>query len=182
MRALYGRYYPPIHLGKGFNTDINRAYREDLGVAAAQTAALREAAGAAGGGSGWDGYVRLLRAHCLEAQARALTALDRPAEAREKAAAIPADAFVSVDAHARRAEAAERGGDAAGSRREWEAAFRDRPLDTAVWDKLAEALMGAGDRPALLEFLGDILILARRFLPADQAAAVQRRLDAERGP
>jgi tetratricopeptide (TPR) repeat protein len=162
LRALYGRYYPPIHLGKGFNTDINRAYREDLA------------------GSGWDGLIRLLSAHCREAQARAHLALGRPAEALSLCAAIPDGAFVSLDLRALKARAAEAAGDPSCARREWQAAFAESPLNTPVWDKLAEAWMRAGDRPAFIAFLEDILILARAFLSADQAERVRVRLDQER--
>ena len=169
LRDTYGRYYPPIHLGKGFNTDINRAYREDL---------AGEAAPAAEGGSA---FARLLRAHCLEARAQALCALGRPVEGFAAAAALPAAAYASVDARALRARAAEAGGDPARARREWEAAFAERPLDTGTWDRLAEALMGAGDRGALIAFLEDILVLARAFLPEEQVRKVMERLDQERG-
>jgi hypothetical protein len=166
LRVFYARYYPPIHLGKGFNTDINRAYRQDLSASAAP---------------GLGAYARLLEAHCRETQARALIALGRPAEALLRAEAIPDGPFASVDIRSARAVAAEAAGDSARMRKEREAAFADRPLDTETWDKLAEALMRCGDRPALIAFLEDVLILARAFLPADQAERVRARLDQERG-
>lgn len=162
LRDLYGRYYPPIHLGKGLNTDINRAYREDLA------------------GTGWEAYARLLEALCRDAQARALRALGRAAEGLALAGALPDGDYVSVDARAARAAAAEAAGDPGRALREWEAAFAERPLETGVWDKLAEALMRAGDRRALIAFLEDIRILARAFLPEDQAERVRARLESER--
>jgi hypothetical protein len=162
LRPLYARYYPPIHLGKGFNTDINRAYREDLG------------------GSGWEGLARLLSAHCREAQARACLALGRPREALDLCAAIPDGTFASLDLRALKARAAEAMGDPPRARGEWQAAFAESPLVPEVWDKLAEAWMRAGDRPAFIAFLEDILILARAFLTADQAERVRARLDQER--
>jgi hypothetical protein len=163
LRVFYGRYYPPIHLGKGFNTDINRAYRDDLA------------------GAGWEGLARLLEAHCREAQARAHLALGRPREALSLCAAIPDGAFVSLDVRALKAQAAEAAGDLPRARGEWQGAFAEHPLNTAVWDKLAEAWIRAGDRPAFLAFLEDILVLSRAFLPADQAERVRARLEQERG-
>jgi hypothetical protein len=174
LRGLYARFYPPIFLGKGFNTDINRAYQEDLGTAPGSSD------GRTNGDGGRSAFARLLRAHCLEAQSHAFCALGRPREAMERAESFPLAAFVSVDARAARAQAAEAAGDFPRSRREWEAAFAERPLETAMWDKVAEALMRSGDRPALIDFLEDIFILARAFLPDEQALRVRERLDQER--
>jgi hypothetical protein len=162
LRGLYARYYPPIHLGKGFNTDINNAYREDLG------------------GSGWAGLARLLAAHCREAQARAYLALGRPGEALALGAAIPDGTYASLELRDLKARAAEATGDHRRARREWQAAFAESPLDSKVWDKLAEAWMREGDRPGVIAFLEDILILARAFLSADQAERVRARLEQER--
>jgi hypothetical protein len=179
LREIYSHYYPPIHLGKGFNTDINRAYREDLERPSA-SASGPDGSGAPGPGKE-SAFMRLLRAHCLEAEIRALGALGRTSEALARAAALPEGAWVSVDAREARAQAAEAAGDLRGARREREAAFLELPLDTGVWDKLAEALMRSGDRPGLIAFLEDVLVLARTFLPDEQASRVRERLDQERG-
>lgn len=173
LRDLYSRYYPPINLGKGFNADINRAYREDVGLTGATRSVAPEDAHL-------SAFARLLRAHCFEAQSRALCALGHPVEALAKAQSLPAGEFASVDVRATRARAAEAAGDSLRARREWEGAFAERPLEPDGWDKLAEALMRVGDRPALIAFLADILILARAFLPAEQAERVRERLDQER--
>ncbi|MBW8888987.1 MAG: glycosyltransferase [Fibrobacteres bacterium] len=174
LRGLYSRYYPPIHLGKGFNTDINRAYQQDLGTSPDPAGPLRA------GDEGHSAFARLLQAQCVETQAQALCALGRAAEAMACLDSIPERVFISVDVRANRAQAAEAAGDSARAKREWEAAFAERPLDTRVWDKLAEALVRSGDRPALIAFLEDILVLARAFLPEDQALRVRERLDQER--
>jgi len=174
LRGLYSRYYPPIHLGKGFNTDINRAYQEDLG------GSPDPAGGQRSGEKGHSAFARLLRAQCVEARAHALCALGRAAEAMACLDSLPEREFISVDVRVNRAQAAEAAGDFAMSKREWEAAFAERPLDTKVWDILAEALMRSGDRPALIAFFEDILVLARAFLPGDQALRVRERLDQER--
>ena len=163
LRGLYARYYPPIHLGKGFNSDINRAF------------ALDAASG------GWEGFARLLQAHCRASQARAHSALGRPDAALACAEAIPVDGYASLNARSARAQVAEAAGDAPRARREWEAACAESPLDAAAWDKLADALMRAGDKPALVAFLEDVVILARCFLPEDQARQAQARLAQERG-
>lgn len=162
LRPLYARYYPPIHLGKGFNTDINRAYREDLE------------------GAGWEGFARLLSAHCREAQARAYLALGRPGTALSLCASIPEGTFASLDLRGLKAQAAEAMGDLPRALKERQAAFAESPLDPKTWDKLAEAWMRAGDRPALIAFLEEILVLARAFLSPDQAEQVRARLDRER--
>lgn len=181
LRPWYARYYPPIHLGKGFNTDINRAYREDLGAdGGAASPSAPPGAAAAPAVDKPSAFASLLQAHCRAVRARALLALARPAEALAAAEALP-EAFASVDARDIRARAAEAAGHPGRARREWEAAFAERPLDTEVWDRLAGTLMREGDRGALLAFLEDVLVLARAFLPEDQARRVRERLEQERG-
>ncbi len=165
LRGVYGRFFPPIGLGKGFNTDINQAYRHDLTTPA----------------PGWEGFIGLLQAHCRVAQARALLALGRPAEAYAAAAAIPAERFVSLDALSLRADALRRMVDTPRLREVLAEALRAKPLDTGVWDQAAEALMGSGDKPALLALLEDLSVLARHFLPEAQAEKVRERLAQERG-
>jgi hypothetical protein len=172
LRDLYSRYYPPINLGKGFNADINRAFREDVGGrATADTVATEDA--------DLSAFARLLRAHCIDAQARALCAMARPVAALARSLSLPAGEFASLDIRRTRAQAAEAAGDTLRARLEWEGVFAERPLDTGAWDKLAEALMRVGDGPALIAFLSGILVLARAFLPAEQAERVRERLDRE---
>lgn len=164
LRGLYCRYYPPIHLGKGFNSDINRAFREDL----------------ADPEGGFRGLARLLTAHCLDAQARAMAGSGRSSEAAACAAAIPPDGYASLDPRAFLAEILPALGNIAGMRRAAEEGFRAKPLDTDQWDRLVSGLMRCGDTPALIACLEDLLMLASRFLPADQAEQVRARLSRER--
>ncbi|MDB5047875.1 MAG: hypothetical protein JWO30_946 [Fibrobacteres bacterium] len=162
LRDLYAHFYPPVRLGMGLNTDLNRAFRQDLA------------------GGSWQGYLDLMRALCLAERSRILLALARPGEALECADRIPADRFAFLDPHALQAEACRRLGDEGRLRsiyREW---FRERPLDTAVWDKLVEGYGRMGDNAALVGFLEEILVLSRRFLDADQAERVRALLERRR--
>ncbi|GEM_PF-1752892 len=162
LRELYGHFYPPVDLGKGVNTDLNSAFRADL----------------AGGSP--QGYLDLMRAHCLAERARALLALDRPREALECAERIPVDRFASLEPHGLMAEACARTGDAARLRTVLQTWRRETPLNTEVWDKVAEGLDGIGDKAELIAFLEEILILSRFFLPPGQVEMVRARLEKER--
>ena len=163
MRDLYGHFYPPVELGKGFNTDLNRAYREDLDSGSRQ------------------GYLDLIRSQCLAGQARALLALERPREAAECAERIPRDRFVSLDVHGLLAEAYLRLGDSVRLRGMVDAWIAERPLDAGAWDKIADALRFIGDKPALIAFLEEILVLGTCFLPKAQADGIREVLEREQG-
>lgn len=157
----YTHFLPPIGLGRGAATDLNRAYGEDVEARSRQ------------------GYLGLLRASCLAGRARALLALDRPGEALACVEGIPGDRFVSIDPYPLLHECCLRLGDPARLRAVLDAWFAERPLDTAVWDKLAEGLARLGDKPAWIAFLEEILILARHFLTPAQVETL-RALKASR--
>ncbi|MDQ3002472.1 MAG: glycosyltransferase [Fibrobacterota bacterium] len=163
MRDLYGHFYPPVELGKGFNTDLNRAYREDLDSGSRQ------------------GYLDLIRSQCLAGQARAFLALERPREAAECSERIPRDRFVSLDVHGLLAEAYLRLGDIVRLRAMVDAWIAEKPLDAGAWEKIADALRFIGDKPALITFLKEILVLGTCFLPKTQVDGIREVLERERG-
>jgi hypothetical protein len=158
----YAHFLPPIGLGKGLATDFNQAYREDLETGSHQ------------------GYLGLMRALCRAEQARAMLALDRPEAALRYAEAIPPDRYVSIDPRAWMAEALARLGDADRLRAVYRAWFLEKPLDTAVWDKIAAGLDKLGHNAALIGFLEEILILSRYFLAPDQVERVRVYLESRR--
>jgi hypothetical protein len=160
----YAHFLPPIGLGKGLATDFNLAFKEDLEMGSQQ------------------GYLGLIRALCRADQARAFMALDRPDAALRCAQAVPADRYVSLDPLAWMAQALSRIGDADRLRAVYRAWFREKPLDTAAWDTIAEGLEKLGDNAALIAFLGEILILARYFLAPDQVERVRAFLESLRAP
>jgi tetratricopeptide (TPR) repeat protein len=162
LRDLYGHFYSPVELGKGVNTDLNRACREDMESGSRQ------------------GYLDLIRAHCLAGRARALLALDRPREAAECAEGIPRGRYVSLDVHGLLAEAYRRLGDIDGLRGMVGAWIAERPLEAGEWDKQADTLRIIGDRPALIAFLEDILVLGGHFLPKAQVEMLRGVLERER--
>ncbi|HKP94378.1 MAG TPA: glycosyltransferase [Fibrobacteria bacterium] len=160
---LYAHFYPPIGLGKGIATDLNRAFREDL-----ETGSRR-------------GYLGLMRAHCRADRARALLALDRPAEALDCAGRIPRDRFVSLEPYLLLYQGLRRIGDTGRLRavlRDW---FAETPLDWTMWDKAVEGLGEAGADAELIAFLEEILILSRYFLTPDQVGKVRALLEGRRG-
>ncbi len=160
--ARYGFFLPPIGLGKGMNTDLNRAFREDLDSGSQR------------------GYLGLLRAHALSARARALLSLNRLEEARECAEGIPKNRWVSLDPYLLLHEVHSRMDDRARLRELLPAWFAENPLDWTMWDKVAESLIRIDDRPSLIGFLEELLTLARHFLTPDQGEAIRARLRQER--
>ena len=160
---LYGHFYPPVDLGKGLNTDLNRAFRLDLprGVP--------------------HGYADLMRARCLADRTRALLALGRPREALETARGIPAGRFASADPYPLMAECCALTGDRDREctvMAEW---HRERPLDTGVWSKRIQALERAGKEAELMAFLEEIYVLARCFLEQGQVETIRKLVESRRG-
>jgi hypothetical protein len=107
-------------------------------------------------------------------------ALDRPGPALRCAEAVPADRFVFLDPRAWMAEALSRLGEADRLRAHYRDWFREKPLDTTVWDKIAEGLERLGDNAALVAFLEEILILSRYFLAPEQVGRVRDYLGSRR--
>jgi hypothetical protein len=162
LRDFYGQFHPPIALGKGVNSDLNRAYRRDFTEASLQ------------------GYLDLMRSHCLAAQALALLALGRPREALDLADRIPTDRFASLEPYALLMEACGRVGDNVRLREVLRAWFRDKPLDTSVWTQVTEELARLGDKQELTAVLEEMLTYARFFLPANQADRLREMLEKQR--
>ena len=154
-REPYRYLYHPIDIGQGFNTDLNRAFREDLQRGS------------------WRGLAELLGAHCAYLQARAFMETGRTGEGLALAERLPKGRFDSLDVHAVLVEAYRMVGDTGKLRvvlGEW---FSERPLDTAVWQKRVTSLQEIGDRRGLADFLGEILLLAERFLSGEQVERVK---------
>ncbi|MEO7425632.1 MAG: glycosyltransferase [Fibrobacteria bacterium] len=160
--SLYAHFHPPLGLGKGMNTDLNRAFREDV-----ESGLLRS-------------YLDLLRSHCHAARARALLSLDRGSEAKASAERIAKCPWVSLDPYLLLHDIYTRLDDRSSLRAMLPGWFAETPLDWTMWDKVAESLQRIGDRPSLIAFLEEILALARAFLKPDQAEAVRARLERER--
>ena len=150
---LYSMLLPPVNLGKGMNSDINRAYLEDL----------------TGKGSGGRG---LLERHCRFALAEASLAKGAAAEALAATESLSAARDASLDRNRLRLAAGIHLGDGATVRaicRDW---FEDSPLDTAAWERMVEALEKTGEGDGRRAFLGEIHVLALYFLDAEQAARI----------
>ncbi|MDB5104012.1 MAG: hypothetical protein JWP91_1701 [Fibrobacteres bacterium] len=161
--TLYAHFYAPVDLGKGVTSDLNRAYRQDIAEGSPR------------------GYLGLMRAHCLAAQAVALLALDRPREALERAERIPAGRFASLEPNGLITDACRRLGDIPRMREVLRAWFREKPLDTEVWNRMVAGLgEGEGEKAELIAFLEQILGLSRFFLNRDQAEKVRELLESRR--
>jgi hypothetical protein len=156
LAGIHRHFLSPVELGKGLNTDLNRAFRADL---------ERDP-------GSHQGYPSLLRAHCLAQEARAALALGRPGEALRIAEGILAADSVSVDALELMAGACAASGDGARMRGILLDGYAERPLDTTVWTRVAEGLGRLGDKTTLVAFLEEILVLSRHFLPAAHAEMV----------
>jgi hypothetical protein len=169
LAGIHRHFLAPVELGKGLNTDLNRAYRADL-----------ERGMSHPGYPPIQGYPTLLRTHCLSLEARALLALGRPGEALRIAEGIPAADFVSVDPFGLMAEACMALGDGARLRAVLMGWYAERPLDTSVWTQVAEGLGRLGNKRELTAFLEEILVLAHYFLPPAHANMVRAMLDRQR--
>jgi len=159
----YAHFLLPSAWGGGVTTDVNRAYGED-----AETRSRR-------------GYLGLLAGLMSGGPCARLAGLDRPGEALACAEGIPGDRFVSIDPYPLQHECCLRLGDHARLRAVLNAWFAERPLDTAVWDKMAEGLDLLGDGPGWIAFLEEILILARHFLTPAQVETLLVLLESRRG-
>lgn len=169
--GIHRHFLAPVELGKGLNSDLNRAYRADL----------EPELGSHPGYSPAQGFHELLQAHCLALEACALLALGRTGEAMRIAEGIPRTDFVSVDSFGIMADACAASGDKARLRTVLLGWFAERPLDTAVWTRVAEGLDQLGDKTGLIAFLEEILVLSRHFLPTARAEMVRGMLDKQRG-
>jgi glycosyl transferase family 1 len=169
--GIHRHFLTPVELGKGLNTDLNRAYRADL----------EREPGSHPGYAHAQGFLGLLRAHCLAQEARALLALGRPGEGLRIAEGIPRTDFVSVDPFELMAGACAALGDGTRLRTVLLAWYAERPLDTAVWSQVAEGLDRLGDKAGLIAFLEEILALSRHFLPPAHGEMVRGMLDKRRG-
>lgn len=170
LAGIHRHFLAPVELGKGLNSDLNRAFGADLG----------RDPGSHPGYSPAQGFPSLMRAHCLVLEARASLALGRPGNALRMAEGIPAAEFVSVDPFGLMAEACAASGDGPRLRELLLAWYAERPLDTAVWTRVAEGLDRSGDKTGLIAFLEEILTLSRHFLPPAHAEMVREMLARQR--
>lgn len=162
LAGIHRHFLSPVELGKGLNSDLNRAFGADLG----------RDPGSHPGYAPSQAFPSLMRAHCLVLEARASLALGLPGNALRIAEGIPAAEFLSVDPFGLMAEACAASGDGARLRGFLLAWYAERPLDTAVWTRVAEGLDRSGDKAGLISFLEEILTLSRQFLPPAYAETV----------
>lgn len=149
--APYALIYFPPEIGRGFNTDLNRACRSDL--ESRGSAALRE----------------LLVGNALHLLSRALLALGRPAEALVAAEAMPIGAYASFDRLGARVECHIALGETEKARpllRQW---FAEWPLDSTVWRRVWRGMAAIGDAEGLAFLELEIPRLLGLFLPPGEA-------------
>jgi hypothetical protein len=178
--GAYRHFLAPVELGKGLNTDLNRAYRADLDSASFPAAAAASSPSETRPQGSRPGYPALLRAHCLAVEARAALALGLPEEALRIAGEIPKADFASVDPFELMAEACAAAGDGPRLRAVLLGWYAEKPLDTGVWTQVAKGLGRLGNRPELIAFLEDILVLAGHFAAPAHMEMVRAMLASQR--
>jgi DNA-binding SARP family transcriptional activator len=160
--GLYDYFYPPIGLGKGFNSDLNLAYKQDLAMEKPQ------------------GYLNILYAHCCMEMAKAFQALGRFADAVTEQKKLPLNRFASLDSHqaliSNLFEVHDRDG-VLQVAMEW---FAQQPLDTGIWNPIYNVYARLGDKAVTIRFLEEVETLAEAFLSADQIGMIRDLLLKER--
>jgi hypothetical protein len=152
--VFYATLLPPLDLGKGLNSDLNRAFLADIS--------------ASGGiGAGRD----LLLRHCDFAAAEARLRLGQASAALSEAHALTsAPKVASIPLHRLLFSAAVQAGDAEAVRKTGQAWFEDSPLDISMWETLADAYVKIGDKSVGVRLLEDIQVLSRFLLSAESTA------------
>ncbi len=159
---LYGHFYPPIGLGKGFNSDLNHAYQQDLATGKPQS------------------YLDLLFAHCCVNLAKAYQAVGKHSDSVTELQRLPLSRFASLEIHPALLSDLLQVGDRDGAlhtAKEW---FALAPLDTGIWNPIYNAYAQLGEKTTTIRFLEEIEILAEAFLNADQIAMIRDLLIKER--
>lgn len=157
--ALYSTLLHPVDLGKGMNSDVNRAFLEDL----------------TGKGPGGKG---LLSRHCAFALAESALERGSAAEALALAQRLDASAGVSLPLQALKTEAGLKAGDfpaVQGTCRDW---FEAAPLDTRAWEGILTAYDRTGMRAERRRFLEDIHTISLFLLDPDQSDRIARLIHA----
>lgn len=162
-KAVYSFLIPPINLGQGMNSDLNQACLEDMKSGQ------------------WNAGLALLRTHCLFTAAESLLALGRPKECLDLVVGLPAGKYASLPVYRLLAESYMLSADHPGLKAVYRAWFESSPLDTGIWEKIAEGLKVIGDGPGRLELLRDLHVLARFFLTPGQADSIQGLIQRESG-
>ncbi len=159
---LYGHFYPPIGLGKGFNSDLNHAFKEDLATGKPKS------------------YLDLLFAHCCVDLAKAYQAVGKHSESVMELQRLPLSRFASLESNqdllSELLQVGDRDG-ALNTAKEW---FAISPLDTGIWNPIYNAYARLGEKTTTIRFLEEIEILAEAFLNADQIAMIRDLLIKER--
>lgn len=186
--ALYATLLPPVDLGKGLNSDLNRAFLSDLsdtaGPGSDRTAGrgagpdAEDGAGRAqAGGAGRD----LLLRHCAFAGAEALLRQGLPSAAFSAAQGLASSPLAaSIPLFPLLLSAAVEAGDAQAVREVGRAWFEVSPLDVSTWDALAEAYGRIGDRAARMEILEEALLLSHYFQSAGKSDVIADMIRRER--
>ncbi len=159
---LYGHFYPPIGLGKGFNSDLNHAYQQDLATGKPQS------------------YLDLLCAHCCVDLAKAYQSVGKHSDSVTELQRLPLSRFASLESHPALLSDLLQVGDREGAlhtAKEW---FALAPLDTGIWNSIYNAYARLGEKTTTIRFLEEIEILAEAFLNADQIAMIRDLLIKER--
>ena len=158
--TLYSTLLHPVGLGRGMNSDVNRAFLEDL----------------AGKGPGGRG---LLSRHCEFALAESALARGSAADALALARRLDASPGVSLPYHALKIEAGLEAGDSPAVQaacRDW---FEDAPLDTRAWEGILSAYDRTGMKAERRRFLEGIHAISLFLLDPDQSDRIAQMIRAD---
>ena len=162
LLPLYGYLHPPLDLGKGFTSDLNQAYREDLGKGRRQ------------------GYIELLQAHCASDKSHALLSLGKLEESLVELEGVPLARFASLEPFGALVMGMFRIGNKEAMRKLAELWFSYNPLDMGTWEKVFEAYSLLGVKSDIVAFIEEINLLAETFMEKEQAEVIKGMLERER--
>lgn len=155
---LYNYFHPPLDLGKGFNSDLNRAFRLDLKIQQPFH------------------YLELMQAHIRVDAAKAHVALKQPEAALTELLQINLNEYASLDAYRILIDGLFHLHDHTSIRKVVDAWFNQKPLDTQTWDCIYEVYGMLGNKADLVKFLEEIAVLAKVFLDQHQSGQIQSLL------
>ncbi len=162
LLPLYGYFHPPLDLGKGFTSDLNQAFREDLGKGKRQ------------------GYIDLLQAHCCADKSKALLSLGKLNESLTELEGVPLARFASLEPFGALVTGMFRIGILDAMRKVARLWFVQNPLDMGTWEKVFEAYKLLGVKSDIIAFLEEISLLAEAFMEKEQADVIKGMLERER--